>query len=155
SYGNSILLSKDNGEVFRLVPDAGTHQAQLNPLFWNRPETLSSCQLHVFSGEPSLWLLSNEGIRRAGWQDERVSGRLLAGMLNFGNFGELCEPDSPTSNLISALAFDDAGNLWAGSFRNGIDVFTREGRRLTHLESDVAREINSLVWDEASKQMIA
>jgi len=153
--GASILLCKDNGEIFQFVADARTQRVQLNSLSWNRPEALSSCQLHVFSGEPSLWLLSNEGIRRTGWQDERASGRLSAGGLKFTGFGELAELNGLTSNLVSALAFDDVGNLWAGSFRNGIDVFTREGRRLTHLQSDAVREINSLMWDEASKQMIA
>lgn len=61
----------------------------------------------------------------------------------------------PASNLISALAFDDLGNLWAGSFRNGIDVFSHEGRRLTHLESEAAREINALTWDIATRQILA
>jgi ligand-binding sensor domain-containing protein len=75
--------------------------------------------------------------------------------LKFVSFGELTDPNSLTSNLVSALAFDSVGNLWVGSFRNGIDVFTREGRRLAHLESDAVREINSLAWDDASKQMVA
>ncbi|MDQ3009690.1 MAG: hypothetical protein M3X11_03160 [Acidobacteriota bacterium] len=167
----ATLLCKDNGEIFQLVIDTrAANRAQLTPLFWNRPETLSSCQLHAFSGEPSLWLLSNEGIRRTGWQDGRVSGRL-----NFSEFvstasgSERSADESHslplavlnqassdlTGNLVSALAFDDVGNLWAGSFRNGIDVFTREGRWLAHLETDAVREINSLAWDETTKQMIA
>ncbi|MBL8190150.1 MAG: hypothetical protein JNK38_19195 [Acidobacteria bacterium] len=148
--GNAVLLSKDNGEVFQLVADTRTGKPQLNPISWKKSESLSSCQLHVFSGEPSLWLLSNEGMRRTGWQDERLSTNL-----NFTRFGETNEPHQPSSNLISALAFDDLGNLWAGSFRSGLDVFTREGRRLTHLESDAVREINALTWDTAAKQMLA
>lgn len=167
--GDSILLCKDNGEIFQLVTDANGNRAQLSPLFWQRPtpisasisESLSSCQLNAFSGEQSLWLLSSEGMRRTGWQDEGLSGQSrtkasLAGRLNFTSFGEAENKDHElTSNLVSALAFDDVGNLWAGSFRSGIDVFTREGRRLTHLESEAVREINSLVWDESSKRMIA
>ena len=148
--GNAVLLSKDNGDVFQLVADARTGKPQFNPVSWKKAESLSSCQLHVFSGEPSLWLLSNEGMRRTGWQDEGLSAHL-----NFTRFGETDEPHQPLSNLISALAFDDLGNLWAGSFRNGIDVFNREGRRLTHLESDTVREVNSLTWDVTSKQMLA
>lgn len=170
-YGDSILLSKDNGEIFQLVADTRLHRFQLVQSFWPPAEGLSSCQLHAFSGEPSLWLLSNEGIRRTSWRDERPSGKALPGRLSFAEFSEtatgrertLADARSLpaaaqtqlTSNLISALAFDDLGNLWVGSFRNGIDVFTREGRRLTHLESDVIREINSLVWDGASKRMMA
>ncbi len=144
--GNAVWLSKDNGELFQLA-----NRTQLIPLHWQKTsESLSSCQLNVFSGEQSLWLLSNEGMRRTGWQDERLSARL-----NFARFGEVNEVNQPSGNLISALAFDDLGNLWAGSFRGGIDVFNREGRRLTHLESDTVREINALVWDEAAKQMLA
>jgi len=153
-YGSSILVSKDNGEVFQLVADARTNRTQLTPIYWRKPESLSSCQLNAFSGEQTLWLLSNEGIRRTGWQDERLSGAVL-GQLKWVSFGEFSEPIRPTSNVVSALAFDGAGNLWAGSFRNGIDVFTREGRRLAHLETDAVREINSLTWDEASRQMVA
>src|SRR5262249_17035039 len=149
-FGNAILLSKDNGEVFQLVVDGRTNRTQLNPLFWQHSsnlaasleaspaakpsanisakpsESLSSCQLNVFSGEPSLWLLSNEGMRRTSWQDEGLSARPLAGRLNFTSFGEVSDANQLSNNLISALAFDDVGNLWAGSFRSGIDVFTRE-----------------------------
>lgn len=148
--GNAVLLSKDNGDVFQIVADARTGKPQFNPVSWKKPESLSSCQLHVFSGEPSLWLLSNEGMRRTGWQDERLSAHL-----SFTRFGEVNDASQPSSNLMSALAFDDLGNLWAGSFRNGIDVFNREGRRLTHLESDTVREINALTWDAATEQMLA
>ncbi|MGE0883305.1 MAG: hypothetical protein AB7P14_07165 [Blastocatellales bacterium] len=150
--GDSILLCKDNGELFQLLFDGRTNRAQLNPIHNKKSESLSSCQLKALavSGEQSLWLLSSQGIRRTGWQDERLSGRM-----NSAGFGEPTESNQPTSNLISALAFDEAGNLWAGSFRNGIDVFSREGRRLTHLESNAVREINSLKWDAAAKQMLA
>ena len=153
-HGSSILVSKDNGEVFQLAADARTNRTQLTPIYGRIPESLSSCQLNAFSGEQTLWLLSKEGIRRTGWQDERLSGAVV-GQLKWVNFGEFSEPGQPTSNVVSALAFDGVGNLWAGSFRNGIDVFTREGRRLTHLETDTVREINSLAWDEASQQMLA
>ncbi len=150
--GTSILISKDNGEVFQLVTDARTKRTQLTPAFHQREfsskksESFSSCQLNVFSGEQSLWLLSNEGIRRTSWQDERLSENrsLPVAVLT-----------QPTSNIISALALDGVGNLWVGSFRNGIDVFTPEGRRLTHLETSAVREINSLAWDSAAQQMIA
>lgn len=152
--GNSILISKDNGELFQPVADARTNRTQLNAISWRIPESLSSCQLNVFSGEQSLWLLSNEGIRRTGWQGESLSGS-FAGRLNWVSFVEWDNPAQPTSNVASALAFDGAGNLWVGSFRDGIDVFTREGRRLTHIETSAVREINSLAWDANAKQMVA
>lgn len=159
SIGNSILVSKDNGELFQLVADTRTNRTQLTPVSWRisaKSESFSSCQLNVFSGEQSLWLLSNEGIRRTGWQDERLSGFRTGA--STGKERDVSSAESlaePTSNIIAAMAFDDAGNLWAGSFRNGIDVFTREGRRLTHIETGAVREINSLTWDAASRQMIA
>jgi len=162
-FDDSVLLCKDNGELFQLLFDGRTNRAQLNPIHNKKSETLSSCQLKALavSGEQSLWLLSSEGIRRTGWQDERLSGRGVS--TASGSERDFFVAPSlpltvltePTSNLISALAFDEAGNLWAGSFRNGIDVFSREGRRLTHLESNAVREINSLTWDEAAKQMLA
>ncbi|MFN0107236.1 MAG: hypothetical protein ACKVZH_00155 [Blastocatellia bacterium] len=153
--GNSILVSKDNGEIFQLVADARTNRTQLTPAFHQREYgSFSSCQLNVFSGEQSLWLLSNEGIRRTGWQDERLSESrsLPVAALTQPAGAALTEP---TSNIVSAMALDGAGNLWVGNFRNGIDVFTREGRRLTHLETGAVREINSLAWDESSRQMVA
>ncbi|MDX2042017.1 MAG: hypothetical protein SF097_12245 [Acidobacteriota bacterium] len=156
--GASILISRDNGEVFQLVADARTKRTQLIPAFHQKESgSFSSCQLNAFSGEQTLWLLSNEGIRRTSWQDEKLSDfdtrrSLPVAVLTEPTSAALTEP---TSNLISALAFDGSGNLWAGSFRNGIDVFTREGRRLTHLETSAVREINSLAWDSAAQQMIA
>ncbi|MGH9939563.1 MAG: hypothetical protein ACREAM_25260, partial [Blastocatellia bacterium] len=87
------------------------------------------------------------------WQDERLSGTP-----RISRFGEQ-SPGALASNLISALAFDDLGRLWAGSFRNGVDVIAPngvlDGRRVAHLESETIREINALVWDERSKRMLA
>ncbi|HQR34420.1 MAG TPA: hypothetical protein PLK30_16895 [Blastocatellia bacterium] len=154
---NSILVSKDNGEIFRIVADARTNRPQLTPVIHQRDSgSFSSCQLNVFSGEQSLWLLSNEGIRRTSWQDERLSGFRISASTGMERDASSAETlAEPTSNIIAAMAFDDTGHLWAGSFRNGIDVFTREGRKLTHIETSVVREINSLTWDAASQQMIA
>ncbi len=153
--GSDVLLSKDNGEVFQLASSRSSNQIQIAPVAWNRPRSLSSCQLIAFArtSEPmgqTLWLASNEGIWRIGWQGERLSGRL-----NFSAFGRTDRPvDALTNNVISALAFDDLGRLWAGSFRNGIDVISPEHGRVAHLESEFAREINSMVWDEEAKRMI-
>ena len=154
--GGDVLLCKDNGEMFRLAASGrSSNQIQIAPVSWNRPRSLSSCQLIAFArtSEPrgqTLWLTSNEGAWRIGWQGERLPGRL-----NFSAFGEAGRPaDVLTSNVISALAFDDLGRLWAGSFRNGIDVISPEHGRVAHLESEFAREINALVWDEEAKRMV-
>lgn len=149
-YGDAILLSKDNGEVWQLITEARAAQLQVQPLAWSRPANLTSCQLTTC--EQSLWLLSSEGIWRTGWQGEGFAGRLR--LTAFGK-DEAAHRADPTSNLIAALAVDDAGRLWAGSFRNGIDVFSRAGTRLAHLETATVREVNYLVWDGATKRMLA
>jgi ligand-binding sensor domain-containing protein len=157
-YGGDILLCKDDGAVFRLGLDKrNSNRIQLSPVDWKRPESLSSCQLAAFAngkqpmGE-TLWLMSGEGMWRLGWQDERLSGAPRV-----SRFGETPNQTSGAlkSNVISALAFDDLGRLWAGSFRDGIDVIAPDGVRITHLESETVREINALVWDGKSKRMLA
>jgi ligand-binding sensor domain-containing protein len=94
------------------------------------------------------------------WQGERLSG--APRISRFGDSPDQA-PGGLNSNVISALAFDDQGRLWAGSFRNGIDVIATsgdkavaaDGRRITHLESETVREINALVWDNESRRMLA
>jgi len=179
-WGGQILLCKDDGEIFRLslesVPRAVTNvtgsgasssaprAALISPIDWKRPESLSSCQLASFvkgkkpMGE-TLVLMSGEGMWRLGWQDERLSG--APRVSRFGDTPNL-GPGALKSNVISALAFDDLGRLWAGSFRDGIDVMAPDGfpdgfldgRRVTHLESETVREINALVWDGRARRML-
>jgi ligand-binding sensor domain-containing protein len=157
-YGGDILLCKDDGELFRLSSDKrNSNRIQLSPVDWKRPESLSSCQLAAFAkgkkpmGE-TLWLMSGEGMWRLGWQGEGLSGSPRV-----SRFGETPNraPSALKSNVISALAIDDLGRLWAGSFRDGIDVIAPDGAHVTHLESETVREINALVWDGRSKRMLA
>jgi ligand-binding sensor domain-containing protein len=61
----------------------------------------------------------------------------------------------PSSNLVNALALDTEGRLWAGSFRDGIDLLSTDGKRLAHVESEEAREINYLLEDGETKTMLA
>jgi ligand-binding sensor domain-containing protein len=156
SSGAGVLFCKENGEMFQLaVSGRSSNQIQIAPVSWNRPRGLSSCQLAAFAqtSEPmgrTLWLTSSEGIWRIGWQGEKLRGRL-----GFSAFGGTDRPaDVLTSNVISALAFDDLGRLWAGSFRNGVDVISPEHGRVAHLESEFAREINAMLWDEEAKRMV-
>ncbi|HEY7179812.1 MAG TPA: hypothetical protein VIC84_00270 [Blastocatellia bacterium] len=157
-YGGDILLCKDGGDLFRLGSDRRNSKGiQLSPVDWKRPESLSSCQLAAFAkgdkpmGE-TLWLMSGEGMWRLGWQDERLSGAPRV-----SRFGETLNQFAGAlkSNVVSALAFDDLGRLWAGSFRDGVDVIAPDGVRITHLESGTVREINALVWDGGSRRMLA
>src|SRR5215510_3650745 len=175
-WGGQILLCKDDGEIFRLslgsVPRAVTNvtgsgaslkaprAAPIFPVDWKRPESLSSCQLASFvkgkkpMGE-TLMLMSGEGVWRLGWQDERLSG--APRVSRYGETQNL-SLGALKSNVISALAFDDLGRLWVGSFRDGIDVIAPDGfldgRRVTHLESETVREINALVWDGRARRML-
>lgn len=162
--GEMILVNKDNGEFFELRFDARGGQGQLKPLDWRGPQTrpanLSSCQLRSFKSttgqtsghepEQALWLLSNEGIWRTAWQDERFAGRI-----EFSDFGGLKGANAIANNAIAAIAADDAGRLWLGSFRNGIEILSADGRKLMQLESETIREINGLVWDGETRRMLA
>ncbi|MFN0085535.1 MAG: hypothetical protein ACKVX9_09125 [Blastocatellia bacterium] len=161
AVGDAILLCRENGELFRLNANAAAGgRSRLEPVSWARAGNLASCQLKTFmsktgtpsktSSEHALWLLSSEGLWRTGWQDGAFPARFSP-----QPFGRGEDAERLTSNLISAMAIDDRGRLWAGSFRRGIDLFTSDGRRIAHLESDAAREINSLVWDDAGKRMLA
>jgi ligand-binding sensor domain-containing protein len=162
--GETILVNKDNGELFELRIDARSGNGQLKPVDWRGPQTrpanLSSCQLRSFlqqtgqtSGqgpEQALWLLSNEGIWRTAWQDERFAGRI-----EFSDFGGLKGANAIANNEVSAIAADEAGRLWIGGFRNGIEILSADGRRLLQLESETIREINALVWDGEARRMLA
>jgi len=46
------------------------------------------------------------------------------------------EPFQLSDTSISALAFDQDGNLWVGYFDRGLDVFNSQGKRLIHHEDD-------------------
>ena len=158
--GPNIFLCKDDGESFVLRVDRdGARLPQLNP-FGGKPfDALAGCRLIVLEGE--LWELSSNGIRRTEVGVVDSGGRTSAPSLVA--VGQIAQPRSGvsgrgnllTNNLISALALDSQGRLWAGAFRNGIDVLTPEGKKLAHLESDANREINSLIEDQRTKTMLA
>lgn len=148
-----ILFGKDNGEIFALsAKTESASSSQIISIAWDKPAELTSCRLAVLDKTP--WLLSGGGIWRANAEGSD-SSRAQSTRLSFASFGQLNNERAPSSNLISALAFDAAGQLWAGSFRNGIDIFTTEGRRITHLESDSVREINFLAPASEAKGMLA
>jgi len=167
-FGHAILLCKDGGESFALRVALSTDQdaartAQLSPL--GRPaEAAAGTRLVVL--ERQLWVLSSNGIRRV--EAEAVEGIGNIAALSPSALGQSApagqtkrtentgvSAKSTTSNLISALAVDSQGRLWAGGFRTGIDVLSPEGKRLAHLESDTSREINSLLEDPKDKTMLA
>lgn len=119
STGNRIYLSKDDGAIF-------TFENSLKE--FRRAENQQNTRM-VFSDE-TLWILSNRGI-----------SKLSNGKINAFH---QAEKNALTDNFISAIAFDKNDNFWLGSFRGGIDVFSSNGKKLRHLESETLREINFL-----------
>jgi ligand-binding sensor domain-containing protein len=148
--GSNILLCKDNGESYAFSADADLSRLQLSPIRWNRPGETSGCRLLALGHD--VWLASNAGLYRA--QLEALETPRLSS-LPFSAFGQSVNAKLLKTNLTSALALDSQGRLWAGSFRNGIDVLTADGKQLAHLESDEVREINFLSEDRAARTMLA
>ena len=149
--GSNLLLCKDNGESFTLASGDDLVHLQLNRISWSKPAEIDGCRFAVLGGD--LWLLSSAGLHRAPIEDLEISSQLRS--ISFSPFGKVKGSEILTTNVISALTFDALGRLWAGSFRNGIDVFSSDGKKFSHLESDEVREINSLVEDRASRTMLA
>jgi len=165
-FGPNILLCKDDGETFALRVDRDSARLpQISPLGRKPSQGFAGCRFEVL--EQQLWVLGNEGIRRAALDEVDSAGnaspsvRIAVGQLVAGSKAEPSHPrdgaliNSLTNNLISALAVDSRGRLWAGGFRTGVDVLTPEGKKLAHLESDTSREINFLIEDQKTKVMLA
>jgi ligand-binding sensor domain-containing protein len=148
--GPNILLCKDDGETFTLAGNPDGSQLRVNAVAWPRPSGAAGYRL--FALEQNIWLLSNNGIYRA-QLEETDAGK--TGPPSFVAFNQTVANQQLKSNLISALTVDAQGRLWAGSFRNGIDVFAADGKIAAHLESDDVREINSLTVDRAAQTMLA
>ena len=148
--GSNILLCKDDGETFALSADEDLSRLQVNAIEWKRPAGAAGCRLLVLG--PDVWLLNSEGTYHA--QLEALSAGKIRS-LPFSAFGPTADGQVLKTNLISALTLDAQGRLWAGSFRNGIDVLTVDGKKLAHLESDEVREINFLAEDREARTMLA
>jgi ligand-binding sensor domain-containing protein len=150
-FKDHILLCADDGRLFTL--DEQTRAPQLAPLAWDDAEGrgLTDCRLLALDDE--LWLLTSVGIHRTHLTSDDATNRTAAFALKPFMGGEA--PRALGSNIISALALDGAGRLWAGSFRAGIDLLAPDGRRLTHLDTEAAREINALVNEPDTKAMLA
>lgn len=129
-HKNQIFITKADGEVFTLGEKFTLKESAKN-------KELSEARLMKI--DENLFLLAKQGIFQA----------------NGGNFKQFSKTENNflTDNFISALAFDTNGNLWTGTFRNGIDVFTKDGKKLKHIESETVREINFLKLED--NQVIA
>ncbi len=143
---DSIVLSKDNGEIFGFRIDREISAArQVSPLAW--PRAGNSAGTRLVSLDQHLWLLSEEGIYRA--PVDHAEGK------SFLAWGQPDRNRTLTTNLVSALTIDSQARVWAGTFRRGIDVLNAQGAQLAHIESETDREINSLIKDPASNTIMA
>lgn len=118
-FENKLFLTKDNGEIY--VFDKSLKDFPVK-------ENLQNSRFNI--ADEKLFLLSNQGVKKI------VGAKIKP-------FTEV-ENKSLTDNLVSALAFDKKQNLWIGTFRNGLDIFSQDGRKLKHFEDEKIREINFL-----------
>lgn len=147
-HNGKLVLCKDNSETFGLRTEVEFSRLRRTiPATWNRVRLSTGSRLVTLDDD--LWLLSSDGLHRAVVNPSDMDSSLV----HFVRWGEF--RPSLTSNLISALAKDSQGRLWAGTFRNGIDVLGPPGTLVAHIESEPVREINSLAEDAASKKMLA
>jgi ligand-binding sensor domain-containing protein len=151
-FNDLLLLSKDDGELLALDKDAAARtRTQIKNLGWPRPNDLSGSRLTI--ADKRLWLLSSHGI----WQTPEDAFSQTRGAFSLTRFGPAGDGQTLASNIVSALALDRDGKFWAGNFRRGIDVFSSEGKKLAHLESEAIREINFLLpeADTAGSKVLA
>lgn len=138
---DQIFATKDNGEIYVFSKSVKRFSNQrLDQVNWRKPETLINSRLLV-SDEKS-WLVGTQGI----WQ---ISSEKPT-QISLSKFGDFAEKTMPTSNVISALTIDRNSRLWAGNFRRGIDIFSGDGEKITHLETETLKEINFLDTKENS-----
>ena len=148
-YGAKLVLCKDNSETLGLRTDVDfSHLRRTIPATWNRVSVSTGSRLATLDHD--LWLLSNDGVHRAVVNQSDIGN---SSVIHFSRWGDT--RSALTNNLISALSVDSQGRLWAGTFRNGIDVLGPPGSLVAHIESESVREINSLVEDVGSKKMLA
>ncbi|MCD9186508.1 MAG: hypothetical protein LUM44_08745 [Pyrinomonadaceae bacterium] len=123
SFENKLFLTKENGKIYVFDKSLKEFPTQ---------ENLQNARLD--STDEKLFLLSNKGIAQ-------IDGTKIKPFPK-------AENSSLTDNFVSAIAFDKRENLWVGTFRNGLDVFSPDGRKIKHLEDETVREINFLKADD-------
>lgn len=122
---NDLLLVQDNGQIWKLPVKKSLHKKSLEQLI-NIPTTNAK----IIELEKQIWLASNDGL----W---RLNKNKLESFLQ-------PNPNSLSASMVSALAIDSFNQLWVGYFRNGIDIFSPTGQKVTHLENEYLREINHI-----------
>ena len=127
----TIFLTRDSGDTYSVSIDSPlSNTKDLKKLVWETPEKFAAARL--IRTENQVWLAGNQGVWRI---DENLSVR---------KFGGISDTSRLSSNVVSALALDANELLWVGTFRNGIDIFSADGKLKKHLENESIREINFL-----------
>lgn len=140
-FGDQVFLTTDDGEVFAFSGKSNRFtKDSLNQISWKKPENITNSRL--FFNDEKIWFVGTGGI----WQTSaEISARFLP-----SPFGDFSDRTMPTGNIVSALAIDRNSRLWVGNFRRGIDIFSKDGEKIGHVENDVIKEINALNSQENS-----
>lgn len=141
-FDNRILLAKDDGALFALEKTSANSFA-LNHL----TDDKKTANARLINANGDLWFLSRNGVERLRDQTRQN--------LIFAAFGADSNRKTLTGNTISALAVDRNARIWAGDFRSGVSVLSESGEQIEHLESETAREINSLLLDSKTQNIFA
>lgn len=135
-HNQKLFLTRNDGEIYEGFQNK-KEQFGITKSSSAKQENLSGASFAV--ADDKLFLIGNKGI----WNAD-----------DFKSFSETNE-NSLTDNFVSSIATGADGKLWAGTFRNGIDIFSADGRKTRHLKTENIREINSLLYDAEKKQMLA
>lgn len=131
SLDKKLFFTKANGELFLLDPNA---KNSAHNIVWEDSGKLLETSLLQLKDK--LFLTSNQGAFLIQTNSEHLI------LLN--KFDKLTVEDSLSDNTISAIAIDKNENLWLGTFRNGIDIYNLQGKKLKHIESEKISNINFL-----------
>jgi ligand-binding sensor domain-containing protein len=131
----NFYLTKENGEVYAFpVRLTYSQPSSLKSIEWQKPDSLESSKLFRSNGD--IWFLCNQGI----WKIKNPD----SDEFRFVKFRNESDENELTDNNVSALLVDQNERLWIGTFRHGIDIFSSNGKKQRHLETDTVREINYL-----------
>ena len=158
-FGQQILLCTDDGQLSALNTE-DRRTPRLTTLAWRdaqaQTESLTDC--HLVALDDELWLLTSGGAWRTNADAAGANPDLTKAAHAGLKLAPFMQPNTQralASNVVSALALDGAGRLWVGSFRDGITLVNMDGRRLTQIPTEQARETNALVVEPNTNVLLA
>lgn len=143
---NRFYLTKDDGEIFSFsIERAISDASNLQKITWKNPADIQSARF--FQSNNEIWFLCNKG----SWKNPNADSENVS----LTSFGKFSDENELSDNNVSALTTDQNDRLWVGTFRNGLDVFSTNGKKQLHLESETIHEINFLTQDIDNKAILA